>query len=397
MAVRRRGKRWVADYYDSVRARRWKTFDTREAAKDFEAVQRTQRNQAQRPEVDPAINLKDYADRWLGQLAATAKPSTFALYRQRLDLHILPALGKVPLRDLGRKQIRDFLFEKLKEKKKRRRAASLDEEPASAQRLSAESVRILYSVLRALLFAAVDEEVLNANPAAKLGKALRLTASKATRQEKVKAFDRAQLGRFLDAASAKQPRLWPLFFVMSRTGLRLGEALALQWGDLDLVARTVRIERARSAGGEVSTPKSGHGRTVDMATSVHDLLKRHRARLSEAWLKRKPGRDAEGNELPEGSMPPWAFPSEHWTLLDHSNVRKGFDAALKHAGPPSHFSPHSLRHTFASLLLADGVSPAYVQEQLGHASIGLTVDTYGRWLKKAGSRGPRPARFPGSW
>ncbi len=86
--------------------------------------------------------------------------------------------------------------------------------------------------------------------------------------------------------------------------------------------------------------------------------------------------------MPKGNAPPWIFPSEHWTVQDHSNVRKGFDAALKHAGLPSHYSPHSLRHTFASLLLADGVSPAYVQEQLGHASITLTVDTYGRWLRK---------------
>jgi hypothetical protein len=42
--------------------------------------------------------------------------------------------------------------------------------------------------------------------------------------------------------------------------------------------------------------------------------------------------------------------------------------------------PHGLRHTFASLLLFAQVSPAYVQRQLGHASIKLTVDTYGRWL-----------------
>src|SRR5207237_2372182 len=45
-----------------------------------------------------------------------------------------------------------------------------------------------------------------------------------------------------------------------------------------------------------------------------------------------------------------------------------------------HFSPHCLRHTFASLLLQQGESPAYVQQQLGHASIQLTVDTYGKWL-----------------
>src|SRR5882724_8046449 len=53
---------------------------------------------------------------------------------------------------------------------------------------------------------------------------------------------------------------------------------------------------------------------------------------------------------------------------------------LKAAGLPLHFSPHRLRHTFASLLLQQGESPAYVQRQLGHASIQLTVDTYGRWL-----------------
>jgi integrase len=227
MAVRRRGKRWVADYYDNARVRRWKTFDTREAAKDFEAEERTRRNRSQKAAVDPAITLKDYADRWLGQLAATAKPSTVSLYRQRLDLHVLPTLGRIPLRDLGRKQIRDLLVAKLTEEKKHR-PVSPGKEPVAMQRLSSESVRIVYSILRALLFAAVDEEVLGANPAAKLGKTLRLATSKASRQERVKALDRTQLGRFLDAAAARATAHWPLFFTMSRTGLRLGEALALQ-------------------------------------------------------------------------------------------------------------------------------------------------------------------------
>src|SRR6188508_977393 len=55
---------------------------------------------------------------------------------------------------------------------------------------------------------------------------------------------------------------------------------------------------------------------------------------------------------------------------------------LKKAKLPLHFTPHCLRHTYASILLAEGVSPVYVQEQLGHATIELTVSTYGRWLKK---------------
>ena len=56
--------------------------------------------------------------------------------------------------------------------------------------------------------------------------------------------------------------------------------------------------------------------------------------------------------------------------------------ALKAAKLPEHLTPHCPRHTCAWILLADGVSPVYVQEQLGHATIELTVSTYGRWLTK---------------
>ena len=66
--------------------------------------------------------------------------------------------------------------------------------------------------------------------------------------------------------------------------------------------------------------------------------------------------------------------------LDTTNADKAFKRVLKDAEFPLHFTPHCLRHTFASLLLQQGESPAYVQRQLGHASIQLTVDTYGRWL-----------------
>jgi integrase-like protein len=63
---------------------------------------------------------------------------------------------------------------------------------------------------------------------------------------------------------------------------------------------------------------------------------------------------------------------------------------LKKAKLPLHFTPHCLRHTYASILLADGVSPVYVQEQLGHATIELTVSTYGRWLKKQAAGAMQP-------
>ncbi len=66
--------------------------------------------------------------------------------------------------------------------------------------------------------------------------------------------------------------------------------------------------------------------------------------------------------------------------MDSTRVQKAFKRVLAKAKLPLHFHPHCLRHTFASLLLQQGESPVYVQRQLGHASIQLTVDTYGRWL-----------------
>jgi hypothetical protein len=76
----------------------------------------------------------------------------------------------------------------------------------------------------------------------------------------------------------------------------------------------------------------------------------------------------------------WLFAPATGTLLDPARVQKVFKRVLKTAGLPLHFSPRCLRHTYASLLLQQGESPAYVQRQLGHASIRLTVDMYGKWL-----------------
>jgi len=65
---------------------------------------------------------------------------------------------------------------------------------------------------------------------------------------------------------------------------------------------------------------------------------------------------------------------------DLAFVQRAFKRVVKAAKLPLHFTPHCLRHTYGSLMLQAGESPVYVQRQLGHASIKLTVDTYGKWL-----------------
>src|SRR5262249_35256520 len=140
------------------------------------------------------------------------------------------------------------------------------------------------------------------------------------------------------------------------------------WDDIDFAEREIRVERAVFAR-EITTPKTGHGRTVDMSKQLAEGLRRLQAARKADKLRRG---------LQE--LSPWVFPSSTGTPLDHANVEKAFKRVLKAAELPMHFTPHCLRHTFASLLLQQGASPAYVQRQLGHASIQLTVDTYGKWL-----------------
>jgi integrase len=152
---------------------------------------------------------------------------------------------------------------------------------------------------------------------------------------------------------------------------------SLQPEDLDWSTKTIRIARAFSQDGGLDTPKSGHGRTVEISQVLADTLTSHAVtrkldKLKYGW-----------NELP-----PWMFMTKKGTPVDPANVRHAMLRVLKSAKLPLHFTPHCLRHTYASILLADGVSPVYVQEQLGHATIELTVSTYGRWLKK---------KAPGHW
>ena len=262
-------------------------------------------------------------------------------------------------------------------------------EPAAegklADGLEKRTARNIQAVLRALLNAAIEDGLLTSNPASKLGRVLKLSISKSTTQEEIKAFSKDQRQLFLKTAYRIGPRYYPLFFVLAGTGMRLGQALALRPDDVDHSCKTIRIERAFSEDGTLDTPKSGHGRTVDFSQVLSDALQGHVATLKEEKLK-----------FAWNDLPPWLFVTKASTPLDPANVRRTMLRVLRAAKLPEHFTPHCLRHTYASILLAEGVSPVYVQGQLGHATIELTVSTYGRWLKKKAPGGVR-CDERGSW
>lgn len=348
--VRKRRGKWVVDYRDATGKRRWKTFEKQADAKAHCLEIEKDAKQPIIPTVDPEITLKEYAQRWLGFVKATRKAATWQSYEGNVRLHIEPSLGAIKVRMLQKSQIKQLLVEK------------------SDDNLSRDSVRLVHATLRAMLNAAIDDGIIAHNPADKLGRQLRLAAKPKQRQDKIKALSREQLEDFLKAAAKHEVDHYTLLLCLARTGLRAGEALALQWQDVDLAARELRVSRNLSRG-EIGTPKSGHGRTVDMSRQLT-------AELGKLLLKRK----EQTLEKGWGEVPEWVFITSIGTPHDHSNVAKVFKHVLKKAKLPAHFTLHSLRHSYASLLLQQGESIQYVQRQLGHASVSLTVDTYGRWL-----------------
>jgi integrase len=382
MAVRKRGSRWVADYYDAFKVRRWKTFDTRSAAKDFEASERAERGEgALAPVVAPDITLADYARKWLTDCEARGvKPKTIIRSESALRLHILPRLGSLRVRDVSRPAVRNLLLGKLAEEGGSLQGPRLDGSNAkrTLRRLSRGTVRHLLMTISGILSSAVEDGLLKANPVRAQAQWKRLGKVGAEAPEESLAFETDEATRFLEAARKYEPAYFPALATMMLTGLRVGEALAVTADRIDLARRTLRVDR--QIGG---TPKDNEARTVDLAAGVVPILQ---AAILRRTQKAPRVVNLSGDPIgPEAPAGPWLFHDlgEQPTPKDEQRVYKSlaraFARVLALAGLPAHHTLKSLRHTFAS---QPAGSPAYVQAMLGHSSIELTVGTYGRWLRK---------------
>ena len=298
--------------------------------------------------------LEEYAPKWLQIKQAEVKPSTLTSYEYALRVHILPDLGKHQLGKLTREAIKAFLGKK------------------NESGLSRDTVRVLHATLRALLEEAVESGIVPVNVARRAGKFVK---GKADRGEKIQFFSRDELALFLETARSEALVYYPLFLCLARTGLRIGEAIGLQCGDLDFAGFGIEVRR-NIVKGRVGTPKNGRTRRVDMSQQLAQVLRGEIANRKAQLLRLGKSADELGNL--------WLFQSGAGGPLDDSKVRKVLARLLVKAGLPRR-NLHSLRHSFASLLIQNGESLAYVRDQLGHSSIQITVDTYGH-LVPGGNR-----------
>lgn len=297
------------------------------------------------------ITFKAYATAWLANHAEQAcKFSTVRIYKANLQRHVFPVLGAKRLGSLNRADCRSLI------------AACRD------KGLGPKSIANICRTVSSVLSQAVEDGLLPANPAFRLGRYYRRADLP---KREILPLTREEVSAFLKAARQHAPREYPLFLCAVRTGMRLGELLGLQWGDVDFNSRFIEIRRNRVAG-RLTTPKSGKTRRVDMSAQLTETL---RGLLTT--------RKAEALRKGQGQVPEWVFCSEDGGPLDGDNLRhRVFYRVLAKSGL-RRIRFHDLRHTFASLLIQNGESLAYVRDQLGHASIQLTVDTYGHLVPGA--------------
>jgi integrase len=232
-----------------------------------------------------------------------------------------------------------------------------------AKGLKLNTVKGIVRTLSTLLSQAVEDEKLPANPALRLGKYLRRGDEAETRVQPLSAAEAAHL---VAVAEREFPRWHAWTLCALRTGLRLGELLALQWGDIDWNGRFVTVRR-NLARGLITSPKSHHHRKVDLSPQLIVALQTWRRVQREGWFKK-------GQPMPD-----WVFPSLAGTALEHCNVGHAFRRLLERAGLRQ-IRIHDLRHTYATLLLQAGAPITYVSHQLGHRDASITLRVYAHWL-----------------
>ena len=301
--------------------------------------------------------FEDYGQTWLSQHAViSCKRSTIIGYRSILDIRLIPEFGRSRLDQITRPQVKEFLSRLAK------------------SGLSRNTLRNTLCTLRVILNQAVEDDLLDRNPAARLG---RFTKSDKPRFQAT-ALTESEAETLLQSTREVCPDYYPLFLTALRAGLRRGELVALRWGDIQFgdsdggPNRFILVQHNYVVR-QFTTPKSKKSRRVDLSRQLRtELLKLRDRRMLSAFAS---GKTSILDEL--------VFPSPEDSVLDPDNlVKRYFLPAIEHAGL-RRFRFHDLRHTFGSLLIQRGASLACVKEQMGHSSIQVTVDTYGHLIPGA--------------
>lgn len=271
--------------------------------------------------------LATYAADWLWRVGPALKERTRNTYAYTLRHYLPPEVMQLSLVQLTRRTIRGVL------------------QVLAARGMGAAVQRQVVTVLSAICADAMENELLFRNPCASM-------RIRGDRKPARVVYSHREVDVLLRTADVEAPHCADVYRACAWAGLRPGEAVALQAGDLDARRHTLTIARTALPYGASNDPKAGEPATIDIPK-----------RLTRVLEKR----------LERGA---WLFPGVRGYLAYATAQRAMLSvvaaAELRPAGM------HSLRHYYISALLAAGADMEYVKRQARHASITLTSNLYGR-------------------
>ncbi len=355
--IAQKGDRFYAVIYEGINPitgrerRRWHPAGTDEAAARRLATDlagRRGRNSHERASLTVAVYL---TQRWLPSKQMELRASTWDGYRRAINLHIVPRIGKIPLRHL-----RPDHFERLY-------ADLLDAGRADGRGgLHNKTVVEIHMILRRALDDAVRRGLILANPAKVAHAPKRRPLSSGTSR----VWNAQQLGEFL--SSAADHRCHAALWVTANTGMRRGEILGLRWGDVDFDTAQLSVTRSLVSVGYELHETRGKTRTarrsINLDARTIDML--------DHWRQHR--RD-EDPEFDPGDLDGHVFCRPDGTPTHPQLLSDAFKRLVHRSGLPR-IRFHDLRHTHATLLLKAGVPIKVVSERLGHSTPGFTMATY---------------------
>ncbi|MDG5483340.1 tyrosine-type recombinase/integrase [Mycolicibacterium gadium] len=308
---------------------------------------------------DSRRTVADWLKHWRATTLAASdrKASTRELYGNLSRRHLENgAFGEIRLDRLKPSDV-EALVLTMRAKLKPARAPNAD--PVRA--LSDATIRQVYTVLRTGLDGAVRDGLLAKNPAAAVKRP-------GVARREARHVSTVDVTKLLQCAEGLRYR--DVLVLISGTGLRRGEALALRWSDVDLDSGmlVVRGTLGRVEGKLViSEPKNDRSRrSVPIAAPLVAMLRDHR-------LAQDAERAAAGNQWVDHGL---VFATEFGTAVDPRNALRTIEIASQKAGIPD-VGVHTLRHSAAVAWMESGVHIKAVADLLGHSSIAVTGDVYG--------------------
>ena len=306
---------------------------------------------------DSNMTLGEWLEIWLEEYKKPmVRGSTYVSLSSISKTHIIPNLGDILLKDLKPIIIQRFL----------------NTLPTTQKR-----AKEVYKVIKMVLKQAVKEKLISENPAEDVN------VPKAEEKKERQVLTPEEQERFIEVA--KQVIYGEVLILILGTGLRIGEALALTWEDIDLENGTLSVNKTISMGDfskqfnkhtfVINPPKTKSSyRTIPLMPSLIDMLKRLKKELEERRYFYGKGFNELNLVFYTGNTN--NSQGTHGKILSPSTLRANTLKKIKKITGFIDITPHTLRHTFATRGLENGIELRVMQDLLGHSSLQMTADLY---------------------